>query len=297
MGDRQRQPRVQAPGRAPVQRHPRLQGRDPPQSVAGARDALLPAVPAASLYRHAGIEMVGERSGDEPVQPKALEAAVCGVDALRERRGRLGRDVVHGPAGGVFAEERALRPLEHLHPRQVEAHQPRHRRIGQRRLVNIDRHRARRGEVAVEEADAAQGEGGRVEGAVLDRQARRQPVQVLHRVDAARPQGRAARRADRHAYRVGGLLLLLGGDHHLGERRSLRGGRPRRTQQRERAHRPEQTGKQARRLLAIAFPVCPTQCRGPTSWSGRVLLDFGIDAAPSRRRRNTVEHRSMTEGW
>ena len=126
----QRQPRSELLVRMPLESSAPLQCPDPAESIARARDAFLPGVAALALYRKPCTESIVDRAADEAAQPHSVEPTVSRIQSELQRVRGFRGDVVHGAAGGVLPEERALRTLQYLHAFDVEAGQRRHRGIG-----------------------------------------------------------------------------------------------------------------------------------------------------------------------
>ena len=114
--------------------------------------------------RDADAERVGEGKVEHPLHLLGIEIAVfelaCGVDAGEVG---LGGDEVDHARGCVAAEQRALRPAQHLDPFKVVELALEQTRRDQRHVVDVDRGRAVAGRTRAEVADAADGEARRRE--------------------------------------------------------------------------------------------------------------------------------------
>lgn len=220
----QRQARNKLLVRMPLQCAASLQCPDPAESIARAGDAFLPGIATFSLYREPRTELIADRAADEAAESHAVEPSVSRVDAELQRIRGFRGDVVHGAAGRVLAEERALRTFQHLHSFDIEAGERRHGGVGQWRFIDIHGHRRRRAEIAIEEPHASQRKRDGIEGAFLHRETRHQLRELRNRRDAPAAQRIPRNRGDGHADGVGGLLHLLCRDDDFGDLAG-RGGR------------------------------------------------------------------------
>src|SRR3546814_2452434 len=104
--------------------------------------ALLPFVTARDPACKADAQRVGERSAQETFQFNRIEPAVGQRSTGRQVAGGLGRDIVDRAAGCILAEQRAMRPLEHFKPIEIERGQRCERRERERHLIKIDADRS-----------------------------------------------------------------------------------------------------------------------------------------------------------
>jgi hypothetical protein len=91
--------------------------------------------------RNARGEAVTERAGHRALNDRLVVTPVSQADIAVERAGRLVRDELHRAAGGIAAEQRALRPAQCLHPSEVENRETRRSDRAGVAIVLIDRDR------------------------------------------------------------------------------------------------------------------------------------------------------------
>ncbi|VVN48743.1 hypothetical protein PS681_06121 [Pseudomonas fluorescens] len=182
------------------------------------------AVTARAIRRKTPGQLIVERAGNRALGLEIPVLADRGFDAALRREGwRAGADVDH-PGGGVFAEQRALRPPQDF--KLFDVHQVKHRHP---RAAQID--------VVDVQADAAfQAIAGRVITQATDRHAGlacvhvgdvdagHQLLQILNPVDPLRLQILPADHAHRRRYILRTFFAAAGGDGHGFQLRTVGGG-------------------------------------------------------------------------
>ena len=133
-------------------------------------------------------------------------------------------DDVDDAGRGVLAEHRSLRPLQHLDALQLAQVAEADAVAGPVDAVDDDAHRRLQAGVVAHRADAADAGGGLRRGLGAGHgQARHQHLHVLDVAHAGIEQQLLGQHVDHDRHVLQGLLALLRGDHHRGERGRLLG--------------------------------------------------------------------------
>src|SRR3546814_12191186 len=109
-----------------------------------------PRFPYTPLFRSAAasepyIERVGHRSTDESFAFNRAKSSIAKAEPARQSVGRLVGDVVDRAAGGILAEQNALRTFQYLNTLHVQTDPDAGQRgDAQRRLVELNRPAHRR---------------------------------------------------------------------------------------------------------------------------------------------------------
>ena len=173
---------------------------------------------AVGLFLHprqARLQPVGDRAGDRTLDVEVLIAARAHGQVRLEVPGGLVGDELDGAAGGVAAEQGALRPAQHLDPLQVEQGEARRDEGAGIAVVLIDGHRRLLlvAEVVLRHAADVEDHGGR--GVLVHLQAGHVPHQIGGVLDALAGQLGGAHHGHGNAHVLQALFPPLGGDHHL----------------------------------------------------------------------------------
>ena len=171
--------------------------------------------------RKAALEVVGERARHRAVHDDLVEAAVRQVGVGLECVGGLARDELDGAAGGIPAEQRALRAAQRLDAREVEHREAREVDRARVAVVLVDRDRRFLLVAVVVLRDAADVEHDLRARVGIHLEARHRPHDVRRVGDVEVRERLFAERRHRDADVLQLLLAPLGRDDDLVEAREV----------------------------------------------------------------------------
>src|SRR3546814_900265 len=188
-----------------------------PELVTWTREVIfLPRSRISAAASEPYIERVGHRSTDESFAFNRAKSSIAKAEPARQSVGRLVGDVVDRAAGGILAEQNALRTFQYLNTLHVQTDPDAGQRgEAERRLVDINANRRRCRQSGIEIADATQREHRGAECRPRIGQTRDGLGQILDAADTLLDELIDTDRRNREADLVDRFSALAGGEAEI----------------------------------------------------------------------------------
>jgi len=179
--------------------------------------------PVRRNLQEARLQRPAQRTARKPFHRGSFEATVSDVQTALKRIGGTCSDVVDGAAGGVLAEQDALRTLQHFHTLHIQRGKSSESGKRQRHLIDVHSDVWVCGQRGFVESHAAQRVYGRRVPALCERETGHDRREPGDRADVLIAQLVAAHGGDREADLADRLLAFLRGDDDLLQSAGFRG--------------------------------------------------------------------------